>query len=239
MCHLMHLTPTRMKQAKIVAIEEDIGKKIVAIEEDIGEPDHWPGLLLRVKGPRGWIIGVWVACLLIQIFQLYIINLLREDAAQVPLSRVEGWISDGFLDYTQAYNDTFKENRAVDMLDAYDTGALVLTQKGSNTRWRNIFMGIGLLMTRHYYELNAIFCSNDYELKDQDFLRREMSWHALLGQIVVGAYVVFACAQSVFVNALDTAGTLEKSLYAFFILEIDDQLVPLAWTLVRCFKQGN
>ena len=202
------------------------------IAEDAAIPDHLPELLLRINDAKLVFIFM-VLCLAIQMCQLYIVNQMADVSLSSTL--VTTWESDGLLNWTSNKPETPE----IDIMEQLQNGNLVLTDAGRKSSKINIMIGVALLFISHFHQLNAVIFTNDYHVDGRDHFVRKASWVVTLGQVIVGSFVVFACAKNVIVSSVDSAETLENSLYAFFILEIDDQLLALMWVLVPGQKKGE
>ena len=204
------------------------------IAEDAAIPDHLPELLLRIED-RKLVFIFMVLCIAIQMAQLYIVTKIAD--VSVSYTLVKTWRSDGLVTYWGKCSDTFKKE--IDIIEELKNGNLVLTDAGRKSSQINMMIGVALLFISHFHQLNAVIFTNDYHVDGRDHFVIKASWVVTLGQVIVGSFVVFACAQNVIVNSVDSAETLENSLYAFFILEIDDQLLALMWVLVPGQKKGE
>lgn len=212
--------------------------QIQQLEEDAGEPDHLPELLLRIDNTMpGTICTMLVVCVLLQVLQLYIINEFLDSSVYLPFQDIKHWVDEGLLEWSNGSNyDGYKDLDNINVLEYFSNGQLGLTDEGYKTSLGNIVFGVTLLLFFHVAEMTAVFCENEYHLKvdaPKDALRRYAELVILAFQVVNAATVIRAAAQSVLTNSLDTVETIEAALNAFFILEIDDKLLPVMWTCVK------
>ena len=227
----------------------DYDESLSEVHEDNNKPDHLPEILLRVKGKA--LGGLWVACHVIQGLQIWLVTFLMHDGACVQVSEIKDWSTDGLLEsqngtiacYSQngtvaCYSDgdnvdilaAFRDGDDFDLLAAFRDGTIVLSNDGFRTSWMNIAVGLVLLGSFQMSELSAIFMTNEYHAKDWTFIP---ATSVLIGQIFVCFWVAFACGQSVVTSSLDTVATMQASTVAFFVLDIDDQLLDPIWS---CFR---
>ena len=203
-----------------------LGKCEKAVEQD-GPPDHLPELVLRLKGPA--LCVAQMLCHAIQGLQIALATFLMRANAKVEVSNIEGWASDRLIKWQNGTNP-YDKGDDVDFLAAFRDGTIALSDEGFSMGWKSIFLGMAPLIIFEIKELTDIFCKNEYHLKDGALGPATMM---LVGQLVVCLWVVFACTQSVVTSSLDTATTIEASTAAFFILEIDDNLLGLMWARFR------
>ena len=124
-----------------------------------------------------------------------------------------------------------------------------LTEKGSETSKFNILIGLALLTGFLASELGDLFFSNEYHFMDEmptwrHVARAFLAWIVLIGQIVVSLAVTPVCVGSIITSSLDTTDTMDASIAAFFVMELDDKLVPILFGIVpynyegaRCFNR--
>ena len=201
-----------------------------AVEQDDG-PDHLPELVLRLEGPCVYVAQI--LCNAIQGLQIYLATLLMRANANVQVSDIEGWDRKRFIEWQNGTNAYGKADD-VNFLAAFREGTIALSEEGFSMGRKSIFLGVTLLIIFEIKELHDIFCKNKYHLKDGALGPATV---VLVGQLVVCFWLVFACTHSVITSSLDTATTIEASTAAFFILEIDENLLGLLWTRFRRFRR--
>ena len=231
----------RMTHARI----ENILHRMV--EKDPQELDdkeeHLPEVLLRVStdDKSFWwkLVPLFVFSSLIQALQVYITFLLMDDDAKIQLVEWTKFIYDKLLESSTEYNANdpnalfYKE---VDFLPAFKNDAH-LTEEGLQTSMFNIVIGMALLLGFLSSELDALLRSNEYHFMDRmttwrHVARTFLGWIVLIGQITIVLVVTSACVGSIITSSLDTTKTVEASIAAFFVLEIDDKLVPVVWPAI-------
>ena len=153
------------------------------------------------------------------------------------LEDVDQWVRDGFLEWkNNTIRANYDDDDEIDVVNAFKTDKLVTTDEGFTTSWHNIVFGVSLLLGFHLSELNDVFYDNKYRLgkiEGNGVCRVMAAWLVLLMQVVVASCVILAAARSVLTNSLETVSTIEAALNAYFILEIDDKILPVFWTCIK------
>ena len=210
----------------------ELKKQVVGLSE--GEPDHLPELLFRFEEKNKSVAlfsGAFLACLSIQFGQLSLARILMADDAIKQVSEIDKWVADGLLDWANGTRSSYNDTDQMEFLATLRNGTLVLTDEGFDAAWRNQVIGILLLWLFLVAEINAIFFKNEYHFKGFAY-NGAPAVLVLFLQIIVAFWVAFACSASVMNSSLDTVATIQASLEAFFVLEIDDKLLPVLWTIV-------
>ena len=106
----------------------------------------------------------------------------------------------------------------------------------------NIVAGIAILYAFIIKDASDIFLVNRYQWMDhsvwhdlskQSYLRIFFAIIVLLMQIGLNVFIAIACGFKLVSSSLDFAETLSAAIDAFFVLEIDDALMPTLVTLIR------
>ena len=225
------------KQVETLQQKNENYVKQVVVELNEDNPEHLPELLCRFEKENKNILLYYVAflaCLIIQLGQLYLVGILMADDVIKNVTEIEKWVDEGLLDWANGTRSSYNGTGEIEFVTALRNGTLVLTDEGFSAALYNQLIGIPLLWLYLVTEINAIFFKNEYYF---NFIFSDSGDSAalvvLFGQIVVAFGVAFACSQSVMTSSLDTVATIQASIEAFFVLEIDDKLLPVLWT---CFQ---
>lgn len=218
---------------KIDKNEEQTAESIDDIKDDT--PNDLADIVMQVKTP--WVAFItFIGCHCIQLLQLYVVRVRLENDSTATGEDVDSWFNDGLVawkdDETRAAHNTSPE---INVLEAFRTGTVELTDKGVAESRSNIAIGMLLLLAFYASEIHTIFVTNEYHIQRActSLGVRMMSSSVLYGQIIVASWVVFVCAQGIMTGSLDTAATIAHSIETFFILEIDDKLLPVIWSCVK------
>ena len=140
------------------------------------------------------------------------------------------------MQWTGANRSLYDATDDVDFLDAIKAGNITLTEEGFQTSWRNISVGLVLLVSFALAELNALFVTNEYHAAKAGDLETFLAYMVLLFQLGVQCAVVYGCVSSILTCSLGTSATIHAAIEAFFLMEIDDMLVPVIWTVLGIMK---
>ena len=109
---------------------------------------------------------------------------------------------------------------------------------GFTTGFRNVVIGLTILGAFIVKDASDIFFLNEYQWVDHSasrsiYYRAGSTFFVLFLQIITNVYVAIACGTKIVSSSLDLPETLSAAINAFFILEIDDALLPFLTTVLQ------
>ena len=222
------------------------------IDELDDDEKHLPELLLRVSvdDEHFWpkLMGLFIGALSIQALQYYSIMRWHFADDVVESKEIHDWVENGLMEWKHGTNVT-NRSEDVDFMSAVRSGTIRLTSEGYWESSANMFIGMVLLVCYQVQELCKIYLTNKYHFEDRTVKHSErydktefrltLAWIVLLGQIAVLFLGAFGGAKALLNNnSLDAGETIESSIAAFCVLEMDDQLLRYASRFVlgaHCF----
>ena len=217
---------------KLLVRVNDLEKRLVAAEEQLTKPKHLAELLFRVKGWPLWVL--FTLCLLVQLGQIYLVNVALDADADVETHEIEEWIEDGILERRHNARNSCHPCDTVAILTAFRNNTISFTKNGWRISWHNMLVGVILVLYFQLAKLICIFFTYEYHIPGRHNICPAVT--VLLGKIAVCVSVGLAASQSMVTSSLDSEKTIQAAIKLFFILGIDEIFLALAWELLRQYK---
>lgn len=210
-----------------------VNKTLAAAQQN--DPDDLPELIFRISNdnnPDFWkdLLWVFILSFMIQVFQIRIAFYLMDEVEDIADLKLFKWESVGLLklDEEIAKKPLFDD---VNLFESVREGKITVTNEGFRVALINIVFGLALMRLNQLGDITAIMENNQYHLDDatsdnKAWWRLYLGLFILLMQIVTDVVVTLVCSIKLVSSSLEISDTISSAIEAFFILQIDKELVP-------------
>ena len=225
--------------ARVAHLEQQQLKKDT--DEDNSAPENFPEIVFWVDRRRygAWFI-IFAVLVCVQLAQLKLGKYVSSDDSIREISDINGWVDEGLLEW-RANRSDYASMDKLDIFEAMKKGDIGLTDEGFAICWPNIVLGSALFWCYLFNELNALLLVNKFpaSAKDAPCYQIALAMIVLALQLNIAFWVGTVCANFAIASSLDTSKTIQAAIEAFFIMEIDETLIPVIWTVMRIFSAAK